>query len=344
MKVTKNKILQRWILFGAITCLTGVVSSLEINKQPYKIGEFSPELVTFEGTGLDPLTKEIFYRSPTGVVEYDRLLETSNKVLILTKFGSLTVDSYYNKKKSNQDLTKELLAVKFLKVHLPEIQNDWKTSIQTGQMLMKNTNTTTQLGGGGYNQCVRYNAQSTHQIPVALTSALYRLCRASRELQRIDFCVNRIYNSTPTEVMSSLENPANQKQEEVVNNVQEGPDFIPQFSFEDEEKPKEESKSTVQLENEAIKSRKEGNFDQSIEKFKKANQEREESGTSSTYGAVIDYYNIAKIYYTNKYDPCEGAKWMKKGLDLEEKIDISKAAVNRKLYKKMRRECRDLEF
>lgn len=341
MKTRKqNKKMFKWVVFLAITCLVGVVSSLEIGKHPYELSELSPELKTFENTELDPLQKEIFYKSPTGTIEYDTLLEKSNRVLILTKFGTLTVDSYYNKKKSNQDLSKELLAIKFLKENIPQIRTDWKMSIQKGQAMMKGS--TYQTSVSNYQQCVRYKRKS--RMPVVLTSALYRLCRVSRELQRVDYCVNRIYSNTPPEVIASLVNPIHEKEED----PEPVPDFIPQFSFEDEEaeqeKIKEEPKNTVELENEAIKHRKEGNYDLSIEKYKKANRERKESGSPSTYGTIIDYYNIAKIYYQNKYDPCEGAKWMKKGLELEEQIDMSKAAVNRRLYKKMERECRELDF
>jgi TolB-like protein len=83
-----------------------------------------------------------------------------------------------------------------------------------------------------------------------------------------------------------------------------------------------------------------GKNDLALEYFFNAKRIRDQLGLKNTLEYAILMHNIGDLYYKNLNKPCEGARYMRKCVEIEERLGNKDADSDRKYFKKIESDCK----
>ena len=83
-----------------------------------------------------------------------------------------------------------------------------------------------------------------------------------------------------------------------------------------------------------------GDNNMALEHFFNAKRIRDQLGLQNTSEYAIIMHNIGELYYKKLNKPCEGAKYMRKCVEIEERLGHKDAGSDRKYLKKIESDCR----
>ena len=84
-----------------------------------------------------------------------------------------------------------------------------------------------------------------------------------------------------------------------------------------------------------------GENDLALEHYTRSMAVMDSIGLQKTSDYATTLFNVGKLFYKNYKKPCEAVHWLKKAVELEEKLDHPDLAKDKKYYMQVDGECED---